>query len=287
MTVGWSEGNEPVFRSLTFRDKLRAGRRAIAIIAMILVCLVLLVVLRIPERLFFARRRPVTPYIVEFVCRNALRLLNIRVDQEGTPMNHAGAVVANHTSWLDIFVLNAEQQVYFVSKDEVAEWPGIGTLAKAAGTMFIVRDRAHADKQTAMLTKRLKVGHKMLFFPEGTSTDGMRVLRFKPTLFEAFLEPGLPHDTFIQCISVVFHAPVGEDPRFYGWWGDIAFGAHLMATLAQKKQGSVEVIYHDPIRVWDHNHRKELAAYCENKVRATHHLKHPAIDEDQLVVISN
>lgn len=286
MTTTWSDGDEPEPAKLTVAGRIRFGVRAFLIIALIAVCLVFLLLLRLPERARHERRRPWTPYIVQFVCRTSLRILGIKMIQHGTPMREAGAVVANHTSWLDILVMNASQHVFFVSKDEVAEWPGIGFMARAVGTMFIVRDRTHADKQTAMLTKRLKVGHKMLFFPEGTSTDGLRVLRFKPTLFEAFLEPGLPDETYIQCISAVFHAPDGEDPRFYGWWGDVSFGAHLFSILGQRRQGAVEITYHPPIKVWDHPDRKVLAAVCEAKVRETHHKDHRGID-DQALAISN
>ncbi|MEP3918874.1 lysophospholipid acyltransferase family protein [Ascidiaceihabitans sp.] len=285
MTVSWSDGQEPEPKTFGMADKLRVVRRGILIIAVILVSLLALLVLRLPERAFYGRRRPLTPYIVQFVCRTSLFVLGIKITQHGQPMTQAGAVVSNHTSWLDILVLNAEQQVFFVSKDEVANWPGIGVLARVTGTMFVVRDRAHADKQTAMLTRRLKAGHRMLFFPEGTSTDGLRVLPFKPTLFEAFLAPGLPDETYIQCISAVFHAPPGEDPRFYGWWGDMSFGTHLLMTLAQKQQGSVEITYHPPTKVWDHGGRKALAAFCEAEVRSVHHRKHRAI-EDQAAVMS-
>ncbi|WP_367998774.1 lysophospholipid acyltransferase family protein, partial [Photobacterium sanguinicancri] len=54
-------------------------------------------------------------------------------------MKQHGAVVANHSSWLDIFALNARKRIYFVSKAEVAKWPGIGWLARATGTVFINR----------------------------------------------------------------------------------------------------------------------------------------------------
>ena len=69
----------------------------------------------------------------------------------GRAMTNNGAVVANHSSWLDIFTLNATQQVYFVSKSEVAAWPGIGWLARGAGTVFIKRDRQQAKLQRDML----------------------------------------------------------------------------------------------------------------------------------------
>ena len=65
-----------------------------------------------------------------------------------------------------------------------------------------------------------------------------------------------------------YHAPDGADPRFYGWWGDMEFGPHLLATLAAARQGGVQVIYHPPVRVADFADRKALAKAMEEQVRA-------------------
>ncbi|KKL91149.1 hypothetical protein LCGC14_1897540, partial [marine sediment metagenome] len=137
--------------------------------------LALLLVLRLIERPVFGQARPVTPWITQAVCRTALVLLGVRLTTSGARLHGQGAVVANHSSWLDIFVLNAADRIYFVSKDEVAGWPGIGWLARATGTMFIRRDPREARRQRDQMTDRLRAGHRLLFFPEGTSTDGLRV----------------------------------------------------------------------------------------------------------------
>ena len=108
-------------------------------------------------------------------------------------------VVANHASWLDIFALNAPQRIYFVSKDEVRDWPGIGWLARATGTVFIARKSREAGVQARLFETRMAAGHRLLFFPEGTSTDGRRVLPFKTTLFAAFLVAVGPQGNFIRC----------------------------------------------------------------------------------------
>lgn len=229
-----------------------------------------LLLLRLIERPIFGLHRPITPHITQMVCRAAFWVLGMRFVRRGTPMERRGAVVANHTSWLDIFALNAAKRIYFVSKSEVAGWPGIGWLARATGTVFIRRDRAEARSQTEVFRTRLLAGHKLLFFPEGTSTDGLQVLPFKTTLFEAFFDPALRDEIAVQPVSVIYHAPQGEDPRFYGWWGDMSFGAHLLTTLAARKQGAVEVVYHPPVPVADFAGRKALAQHCEAIVRAGH-----------------
>ena len=233
-------------------------------------CLGILILVRLVERPIFGLARPITPYITQFVCRSAFLCLGMRHRISGRPIRGQGAVVANHSSWLDIFALNAREQVYFVSKSEVAGWPGFGWLARATGTVFIRRERQAAAEQVATFRDRLAAGHQLLFFPEGTSTDGRQVLPFKPTLFAAFLDNAAREPLRIQPVSVIYHAPEGEDPRFYGWWGDMDFGPHLLATLAARRNGAVEVVYHPPVAVSDYPDRKALASALEDVVREGH-----------------
>ena len=121
--------------------------------------------------------------------------------------------------------------------------------------------------QITVFRDRLAAGHKLLFFPEGTSTDGQQVLPFKPALFAAFFDPSLRDTLQMQAVTVNYQAPKGADPRFYGWWGDMDFGPHLLATLAAARQGGVQVIYHPPVRVADFADRKALAKAMEKQVR--------------------
>ena len=235
-------------------------------------CLALLLVLRLVERPLFGMARPWTPHITQFVCRAAFPMLGIGYVQHGTPMQTHGAVVSNHASWLDIFALNAGQRVYFVAKSEVERWSGIGWLARATGTVFIARKSTEAKAQQAVFEDRLRAGHRLLFFPEGTSTDSIRVLPFKSSLFAAFYTHGMAQIMHIQPVTVRYHAPEGEDPRFYGWWGDMGFSGHLLKVLACRRQGRVEVIFHPPVAVDAFADRKELAAYCEQVIRAGHEI---------------
>lgn len=233
-------------------------------------CLLVLLFIRLVEWPLCGAKRPVTPFITQVVCRMAFVILGLRLRVRGTPMQAMGAVVANHSSWLDIFALNACQRVYFVAKAEVSRWPGIGWLARATGTVFIRRRVVEAKVHSDVLTDRLQLGHKLLFFPEGTSTDTARVLPFKSTLFEAFFTADVKHDLQVQPVTVIYHAPAGQDARYYGWWGDMDFAPHLLLTLATAPQGMVEVVFHAPVRVADFAGRKDLAAWCERQVRSVH-----------------
>ncbi|QXT38454.1 lysophospholipid acyltransferase family protein [Gymnodinialimonas ceratoperidinii] len=247
---------------------LRAFRRATPLLLALAICFPLLLLLRLPERLIWGLRRPVTPYVTQGVCLLACWSLGLKRKVIGAPMRSPGAYVANHVSWLDIFVLNAGKRMYFVAKAEVSVWGGIGWLARANGTVFIRRNRAEAAKHTRLFEDRLIAGHQLLFFPEGTSTDGQQVLPFKTTLFEAFFAERLRPHLCVQPVTLYYTAPPGADPRHYGWWGETEFAPSLMQILTTPGRGQVEVIYHDPIPVAGAANRKALAKQAEDAVRA-------------------
>lgn len=264
------EGDYPEFKPISIFGWFRVALRGVLISLIILVGILSLALIRLIEKPIFGLRRPLGGYIPAIVSRLCLMIIGIRFKTSGTPMRSGGAVVANHSSWLDIFTLNAKNPVFFVSKAEVARWPGIGFIAKIAGTVFIARDRKEAAAQKKLFEDCLAAGQKLLFFPEGTSTDALRVLPFKSTLFAAFFADGLKDTMKIQPVTVNYHAPDGEDDRFYGWWGDMDFGAHMLQMLAASRHGDVEVVYHTPVAVSDFASRKALAADTEISVRSGH-----------------
>jgi len=267
--TGWAEARPAAVR-IGPAGWLRAAWRGTIVGSLTYGGLLILLLVRLVEAPLFGPSRPVTPWITQSVCRASLRVMGLRLVLRGRPMQGEGAIVANHSSWLDIFVLNAADRVYFVAKSEVAGWPGIGWLARATGTVFIARKGTEAKRQQELLEARLIAGHRLLFFPEGTSTDAVRVLPFKSTLFAAFFSPALERRTHIQPVTVVFHAPEGEDPRFYGWWGDMEFASHLLKTLAVRRHGWVEVTFHPEVPVDGFEDRKSLSRYCARVIRTAH-----------------
>ena len=268
MAETWHSDDQPTPPRISPAGWCRVVLRAVPLITLVFGGLLILLLVRLVERPLCGLGRPVTPYITQFVCRLAFVILGIRFRTSGAPLNGAGAIVANHSSWLDIFALNARKRIYFVSKSEVASWPGIGWLARATGTVFIKRNRSEVTEQIKVFRDRLAAGHKLLFFPEGTSTDGRQVLPFKPALFAAFFDPALRDTLMMQAVTVKYTAPADADLRFYGWWGTMDLAPHLLATLAAAKQGQVHVIYHAPVAVAQFTNRKTLAKSLEDQVRA-------------------
>jgi 1-acyl-sn-glycerol-3-phosphate acyltransferase len=248
---------------------LRVAVRGSLLMAVLILGLLAKGAIRLFEKPLCGPHRPVSPKITVAVCRIALQILYLDVRRRGQPAE-AGVFVANHSSWLDILVLNAQNEVYFVSKAEVAGWPGIGLLARVTGTVFIERARRRAAEQGTVLRERLRAGHRLLFFPEGTSSDNQRVLPFKSTLFAAFLHDEVRPGLTVQPVSIVYAAPPGRDARFHGWWGDMALGPHLVQVLAAPRAGRVHLAYH-PIQAARHyGSRKAMAAACEAAVRTGH-----------------
>lgn len=123
--------------------------------------------------------------------RRLLRCLGVELRVAG---NHVqGLVVANHISFLDIFVINAVKPVAFVSKDDVRRWPVIGWLAANTDTVFLERgSRSAAQQARTALVQRLRAGDRAAIFPEGTTTSGDKVLPFHGALFQAAIDSGAP-----------------------------------------------------------------------------------------------
>lgn len=268
MSFTWSPDQDPEPEQLAPWRWGLIVLRAVPLLVILIIGVILTALIRLIEGPIYGLRRPVSPYVTVIVCRLCLRVIGLRLHTQGARMRGPGAVVANHSSWLDIFVLNARKRVYFVSKSEVAGWPGIGLLARITGTVFIARDPRQARAQLEVFAERLEAGHRLLFFPEGTSTDGMRVLSFKTTLFQSFFSPSLRERMQIQAVTLIYAAPPARMAQFYGWWGDMSFGGHLLHVLGAAHQGEVRIVYHPPVKVSEFADRKALAQHLEAQVRS-------------------
>jgi len=128
-----------------------------------------------------------------------LALLAVEVEVHGqAPQQGPLVLAANHISWLDVLVLLAIVPARFVAKAEVARWPVIGTLTRAAGTVFITRhSRRDALRVVQHLSETLGTdqGNVLVIFPEGTTSDGRQLLPFHPGLFDAAIRAAAPLQT--------------------------------------------------------------------------------------------
>ena len=118
--------------------------------------------------------------------RRLMAICGIRIAVSGQPLL-AGPVlwVANHVSWIDIFVVNSVRATAFVAKSEIRNWPLIGWLAAGAGTLFIERGQRHAVHAVSeAVQERFRQGAAVGLFPEGTTTEGDTLRPFHASLFE-------------------------------------------------------------------------------------------------------
>ncbi len=215
-------------------------------------------------RVWLGRRVTFHFLVARLWSRLGLWLCGLRWIVRGQPIA-AGALVANHASWLDICALRSVGLMYFVAKAEVGDWPVAGFIARITGTIFIERNRNHAKRQEEVLRQRIAHDQLLIFFPEGTSTDGLRVLPFKSSLFSVFFLNDHAADLWVQPVTIRYAPRPGSGlPRdIYGWWGDMELGAHVWAVMCRSFGGSAEVTFHAPVRPSDFPDRKALAEYCQ------------------------
>lgn len=117
-----------------------------------------------------------------------LEILGISLNYAGKAP-HAGLMVANHISFIDIFAINALVPSSFVSKDDVHAWPVIGWLAKHTDTLFLERgSRAAAQRARENIVGHLRAQTRVVVFPEGTTTLGDHVLPFHSALFQSAID---------------------------------------------------------------------------------------------------
>jgi 1-acyl-sn-glycerol-3-phosphate acyltransferase len=176
---------------------------------------------------------PMRDRIISRWSAKLLRVLNIKL-AAGTPpeFTHGAMLVANHISWLDIFIILATKRVHFVSKHEIRAWPVVGWLAERVGTLFIERARkADTLRINQEMHALLQDGAWVAVFPEGTSTDGRRLLRFLPSLFQPAVDENLP---VVPAILQYQNAEGGyTDAAAYA--DNISLGSSLWRILGEKE----------------------------------------------------
>ncbi len=192
------------------------------------------------------------------------RLIGISVRVIGAPVPAGRRIVfaANHCSWLDIPVLGGRLEACFISKDEIARWPGVSIVAKLGRTIFVSRTRGTVDKERDDMRARLAAGDNLMLFPEGTSSDGSRVLPFR-TAFFSIAEVGGDESPLVQPISLVYDRlaglPTGRGTRTrFSWFGDMNLAQHFW-QFAQGRGMRATILLHPPLEPAAFASRKALS----------------------------
>ncbi len=196
--------------------------------------------------------------------KSLLTALGVELSVTGIVPTVPCILVTNHLSYLDILILAAQFNCLFVAKSEVAHWPVIGTLGRNMATIFIDRQRQRDIlRVNQMIEKALCSGKSVMFFPEGTTTEGSSVLPFKSALFE----PAATTKTPVAYASLSYQTAFPETPAATSvcWWGEADFVRHFFGLLGLKKiKASISFGSETIIS----NHRKELAHNAHSLVSA-------------------
>jgi 1-acyl-sn-glycerol-3-phosphate acyltransferase len=174
--------------------------------------------------------------------------------------------VSNHSSWIDVPVVGGVLNGCFVAKGDVATWPIISTIARLGRTVFVTRSRASTGRERDAMRAVLAAGDNLILFPEGTSSDGSRVLPFRTSFF-AVAESGDSEDRsrlpIIQPVSIVYDRlgglPAGRASRpVFAWYGDMDIASHFW-RLTQHIGLRATVLLHAPLDPARFEDRKALS----------------------------
>jgi 1-acyl-sn-glycerol-3-phosphate acyltransferase len=196
--------------------------------------------------------------------RRLLALLHVECRLNGDAAADGGnvLVVANHVSWLDIFVLNAIFPVRFVAKAELARWPVAGRLVRGAGTLFIERARRRdTHRVNRVVADALAQGDVVAVFPEGTTSEGASVLPFKSSL----LQPIVDARGHVQPLALRYRTPDGTRSSAPSYVGDDPFIASFFRVCAMPAL-VVDVTALTRLSAAD-CHRRHLARDAEAAIR--------------------
>ena len=198
-----------------------------------------------------------------------LWLLSVQIDFEGEidKSNNSNLYISNHLSYLDISILGSTFPLRFVAKSEVEFWPLFGFLAKLGRTIFISRNRSESLDQKNKIFKSLSSDEKVFIFPEGTTSDGNRVLDFKSSSFSALEEQNLSIQPIVIVYSDLNGIPINRWLRpVIAWYGDMDLKPHL-SKLPNLRSIKARIIYLDKVNAQNFSNRKDLSKYLENNIK--------------------
>jgi 1-acyl-sn-glycerol-3-phosphate acyltransferase len=202
--------------------------------------------------------------------RGVARALGLRISVIGSVEKHRPVLfVANHTSWLDIVALGAVLPGCFVAKADIAKWPFVSWVAKLGRTVFVTRSRASLGREQDVLGERLAAGDNIILFPEGTTSDGSRVLPFSSAFLALASTPAKP---WVQPVTLVYDGmdglPVrrGDRPDI-SWYGDMDMASHYNG-VGRRCSLHATIVLDSAIAPGTFTHRKALSAALELQLAA-------------------
>ncbi|QNT79068.1 lysophospholipid acyltransferase family protein [Entomobacter blattae] len=258
-------------RKLTFLEKMLHIQRVVIRVFLIGLWSCLCIVL---QSLFLKLPGSAKIRMPRLFWKKVCTMLGLKVRVIGAPIRNYKAkgrpviYISNHSSWLDVPVLGASVYACFVAKEEVGTWPIISTISRLGRTIYVSRQRGTTGRERDTMITRLQEGDNLILFPEGTSSDGSRVLPFLSSFFSIAKtfskEEKLQRITpLLQPVSIVYdqleNLPVGRRRRsIFAWYGDMELAPHFW-KLGQWRNMRTTVLLHPPIDPDLFSSRKALA----------------------------
>ena len=193
-----------------------------------------------------------------------LAICRIRIDirkRADAPLAARALIVANHVSWLDIFLINSMQPCRFVAKSDIRDWPLIGWLCEKSGTVVISRGRMRDVRKIYQdLVTSIHAGEHIAFFPEGTTSAQGTVLPFHANLFEAAIDAQVP----VQPYAVRYVGADGTPHPAVEYIGEMTFAQSMVLIL--RARGVVAQLTPLPLIETTGMHRRDLAQVAREAI---------------------
>jgi len=215
--------------------------------------------------------------------RTALEGLGLELTVEGV-FPTRGAVISNHLSYIDIVVFAALSPCVFCSKAEIEKVPVLGWMTTMAGTIYVERGRGgSALKARSEMQAAAESGLPVVFFPEGTTTNGRKLLPFHSGLLAQAMNVGEPVTAvFLRYTIDQDNGPEIRAENDMCWWGKRSMWAHIFRFLGLKGAHATVRFAAEPIRFSsDLLHRKDAAIEARKAMLLLSGLAEIAQDADQ------
>lgn len=219
---------------------IRLVLRIFLVILFFLISAVILGLLKVLIRLFDHNLadRMIFRFVKPF-CLTLKWICGIRMEVEGLeniPEKNGFLVIGNHYSYVEVFSTMSIVPAVPVSKEEIKSWPLFGLAAWIGGTVFVNRDKGGlSGLYIESLIRTLKKNINIIFFPEGTTTDGTYLKRFKSALFVAANQLKVPVLPTVSTVVSINGKPVPPDRRdMIAWYGGMPFVPHILQVLKYK-----------------------------------------------------
>lgn len=194
-------------------------------------------------------------FFIENISRWASKALNVlKFDIEVIGLekldlkNRNYLFVSNHMSYLDVLIFSAKVPSVFVTSVDMGQVFFLGTLAEMGGSIFVERRSRHrVDQDLSNMTNTLRKGFNIVIYPEGTSTDGHKILPFKKSLLMSAVEANREIVPVALKYMSVDGVPFGrENADQVCWYGDMTFADHFLGLL-KHREVKVHLHFLDPI----------------------------------------